>query len=141
MLSSTNWIKSLRTSRRSMTRNHMSDYRSRSDSHRASPMPRNKVQGYLTTQRNPSVCFTGDYAYFLSCRLLIQIESVCRMPSVDKSTNTSTCLRGKVCAKTFKSCVGSGDSSTQDKPEPLTTLYIVERELACFACLCYHSLH
>ena len=28
------------------------DYRSRSDSHRASPMPRNNVQGYLTTQRN-----------------------------------------------------------------------------------------
>jgi len=23
-------------------------------------MPRNKVQGYLTTQRNPSVYFTGD---------------------------------------------------------------------------------
>ena len=36
------------------------DYRSRSDSHRASPMPRIKVQGYLTTQRNPSVYFTGE---------------------------------------------------------------------------------
>ena len=33
---------------------------------------------------------------FLRCRLLIQIESVCGMSSVDKSTNTSTCLRGKV---------------------------------------------
>ena len=35
-----------------------------------------------------------------------------------------------LCAKRFKSCVGSGDSSTRDQPEPLTTL--VERELACF---------
>jgi len=43
-----------------MTRNHTSDYRSPSDTHRASSMPRNKVQGYLTTQRNPSVYFTGD---------------------------------------------------------------------------------
>jgi len=46
-----------------------------------------------------------------------------------------------LCAKTFKSCVGSGESSTRDQPEPPTTLYIVERELACFACLCYHLLH
>ena len=66
------------------------------------------------------------------------------MPSVDKSTNTSTCLRGKVqkhCAKTCKSCVGSGDSSTRDQSESSTTLYIVERELACFACLCYHPFY
>ena len=62
------------------------------------------------------------------------------MPSVDKST--STCLRGKVFVqKTFKSCVGSGDSNTRDQLEPSTTLYIVERELACFACLCHHPLH
>jgi len=46
-----------------------------------------------------------------------------------------------LCAKTFKSCVSSGDSSTRDQPEPSTTLYIVEHELACFACLCYHPLH
>ena len=74
------------------------DYRSRSDSHRASPMPCNKVQGYLTTQRNPSVFYWGlrSQCVFFSCRLLIQIESVCGMPSVDKSTNASTCLRGKV---------------------------------------------
>jgi len=32
-----------------MTRNHRSDHRSRSDSHRASPMPCNNVHGYLTT--------------------------------------------------------------------------------------------
>ena len=38
-----------------------------------------------------------------------------------------------LCAKTFKSCVGSSDSSTRDQPEPSVTLYIVERELACFA--------
>ena len=44
-------------------------------------------------------------------------------------------------AKTFKSWIGSGDSSTRDQPEPWTTLYIVERELACFACLWYHPLH
>ena len=46
----------------------------------------------------------------------------------------------RLCAKTFKSCVGSGDSSTRDEPESSTTLYIVERELACFACLCQHPL-
>ena len=46
-----------------------------------------------------------------------------------------------LCAKTFKSCVGSGDSSTWDKPECSTALYIVERELACFASLCHHPLH
>jgi len=37
-----------------------------------------------------------------------------------------------LCAKTFKSC---GDSSTRDQPEPSTTLYIVERELACMLCM------
>ena len=79
---------------------------------------------------------------FFSCHLRIQIESVCGMPSVDNLTNTSTCLRGKVFVqKTFKSYVGSGDSSTRDQPEPSTTLYIVELELACFACLCHHPLH
>jgi len=46
-----------------------------------------------------------------------------------------------LCAKTFKSCVGSGDSSTRDQPEPSNTLYHVERELARFACLCYHPLY
>ena len=63
------------------------------------------------------------------------------MPSVDKSTNTSTCLRGKVFVQKHLNRVGSGDSSTRDQPEPSTTLYIVERELAYFACLCYHQLH
>jgi len=82
-----------------------------------------------------------DTVHFFSCRLLIQIEPVCGMPSVDKSTNTSTCLRGNLCAKTYKSCVGSGDSSTRDQPEPSTPLYIVERGLACFVCLCSHPLH
>ena len=48
---------------------------------------------------------------------------------------------GSLCAKTFKSCVGSGDSSTRDQPEPSTSLYIVSRQLACFACLCYHPFH
>jgi len=48
---------------------------------------------------------------------------------------------GKSLWKTIKSCVGSGDSSTRDQPKPSTTLYIVERELACFACLCYHPFH
>ena len=43
-----------------------------------------------------------------------------------------------LCAKRFKSCVGSGDSSNRDQPEPSSTL--VERVLACFACLCYHLL-
>ena len=46
-----------------------------------------------------------------------------------------------LCAKTFKSCVGSADSSTRDQPEPSTTLYIAERVLACFACLCHHPFH
>ena len=36
---------------------------------------------------------------------------------------------------------GSGDSSTRDQPEPSTTLHIGERELACFACLCYLPFH
>ena len=61
------------------------------------------------------------------------------MPSVDKSTVHQHVFAGKsLCAKTFKSCVGSGDASTRDQPEPSTTLYIVECELACLACLCYH---
>ena len=47
---------------------------------------------------------------------------------------------GKVFVQKHLSHV-SADSSTRDQPEPLTTLYIVERELACFACLCYHPLH
>ena len=61
-------------------------------------MLRKKVQGYLTTQRIRVSVLLGIKVTvrFFNCRLLIQIESVCGMPSVDKSTNTSTCLRGKV---------------------------------------------
>jgi len=61
---------------------------------------------------------------FISCRLLIQIESVCGMPSVDKSTNTSTCLRGKVFVQKHLNHVSA-------VAIPAFTLYIVERELAC----------
>ena len=55
-------------------------------------------------------------------------------------TPARVCGEMSLC-KTFKSCVGSGDSSTRDQPKPSTTLYIVERKLACFACLCYHPFH
>jgi len=101
VLSSTNWIKSLQTSRRrSMTRNHRSDYRSRSDSHRPSRMPRNKVQWLPdNVTKSEGLFYWGlrsQCVFVLSCRLLIQIEWDCGLPSVDKSINTRTCLRGKV---------------------------------------------
>jgi len=38
--------------------------------------------------------FTVQYV-FMSCRLLVLIESDCRVPSVDKSINTNKCLWGK----------------------------------------------
>ena len=37
--------------------------------------------------------------------------------------------------------VRSGDSNAEDQPESSTTVYIVERELACFVCLCHQPLH
>ena len=37
--------------------------------------------------------------------------------------------------------VGSGDSNAQDQRESSTTVYIVERELGCFVCLCHQPLH
>jgi len=117
------------------------EYRSRSDSHRASPMPRNKVQGYLTMQRNPSVYFTGDWghsAFFLvaACSFKSSRSVECRV--LTSQPKPARVCGKSLCAKTFKSCVSSGDSSTRDQPEPSTTLYIVVRELACS---CYHPLH
>jgi len=45
------------------------------------------------------------------------------------------------CAKTYKSSLGSGDSGTWSQPQSSIALYIIERNLACFAYLCHHPLH
>ena len=99
------------------------------------------MQGYLTTQRNPSVYFTGVkvtvHLFLIAAYSFKSSRSVeCRVLT-SQPTPARVCWEKSLCKK-FKLCAGSGDSSTWDQPEPSTTLYIVERELAC---LCYHSLH
>jgi len=99
VLSSTNWINVLQTSR-SMTRNHSSalSFAIRQSSCFADAA---QLSARLPDNVTKSECLfywglRSQCVFVLSCGLLLQIEWNCGVPSVDKSINTSTCLLGKV---------------------------------------------
>jgi len=77
----------------------------------------------------------------MSCRLLANRIGLLSAECGQVNQHQHVFTAQSPCANTFISNVGNGDSDTRHQPESSTAFYNAERELACFAYLCYHPLN